>query len=97
MSSNMVHITEFSTENAVQATCHIRHAGNKCFELNLLSITTLTSLRVRMMNTKFLGIQIENHLNWKYHTEQIIPTLSVACYAVRSMAHINNINTLKST
>jgi len=45
----MVHITKFSTVNVVQATCHIRHAGNKCFELNLLFITTLTSLGVRMI------------------------------------------------
>ena len=25
------------------------------------------------VNTKFLGLQINNHLNWKSHTEQMIP------------------------
>ena len=48
------------------------------------------------VKTKFLGLQIQNHLHWKDHTEQTIPKLSGACYAVRSMAHISNINTLKS-
>ena len=48
------------------------------------------------MNTKFLGLQIDNYINWKNHTEEIIPMLSGACYTVRSMVHISNINTLKS-
>jgi hypothetical protein len=34
------------------------------------------------INTKFLGLQIDNHLNWK---------LSRACYAVRFMLHISTI------
>jgi len=48
------------------------------------------------VNTKFLGLQIDNHINWKSHTEEIIPKLSEAYYAVRSMVQISNINTLKS-
>ena len=51
---------------------------------------------VENVNTKFFGLQTDNHLNCKNHTEQIIPTLSAACYAVRSMVHISNIDTLKS-
>ena len=35
---------------------------------------------------KFLGLQLDNHLNWKDHIE-LIPKLSVV--------HIYNINTLK--
>jgi len=45
---------------------------------------------------KFLGIQIDNHLNWKNHTDQIIPKLSAACYTVRQMYHICNNDTLRS-
>jgi len=28
--------------------------------------------------TKFLGMHIENHMNWKNHVKQILPKLSVA-------------------
>jgi hypothetical protein len=47
-------------------------------------------------NTKFLGLQIDNHLNWTNHIDKLIPMLSGACYAVRSMLHVSNTNTLKS-
>ena len=45
-----------------------------------------------MVNTKFLGLQTDNHLSWKNHTEQI----SEACYAIKSMDHISNNDTFKS-
>jgi hypothetical protein len=44
-----------------------------------------------MVNTKFLGLQIDNNLNWKNHMEQIIPKLSEECYAIRLIFHISNI------
>jgi hypothetical protein len=47
------------------------------------------------VNRKFLGLQIDNHLNWKKNIESFIPNLSGTCYAGRSMVHISNINTLK--
>ena len=47
-------------------------------------------------NIQFLGLQIDNHLNWKNHIELMISTLSGASYAVWSMIHIRNISTLKS-
>ena len=46
-------------------------------------------------NTKFLGIVIDNSLSWKLHTEQIIPNLSAACYAVRSFKPYISHETLK--
>jgi len=33
---------------------------------------------------------------WKNHTEQMIPKLSAACYAIESIVCTSNINTLKS-
>jgi len=47
-------------------------------------------------NTKFLGLQIGNHINRKDRIEEMIPNLSGTCYAVRSMVHISDINTFKS-
>jgi hypothetical protein len=38
-------------------------------------------------NTKFLDLQIDNHLNWKNYIDLMIPKLSTACYAVISMSH----------
>ena len=35
------------------------------------------------INTKFLGLKIDNHINWKNSTEQMIVKLSAACYAFR--------------
>jgi len=48
------------------------------------------------VTTKFLGVQSDNHLSWKNHTEQIISRLSEACYVVRSTVYISNIITLLS-
>jgi hypothetical protein len=38
------------------------------------------------VNTKFIGLQIYNHLNWKNHIEEMIPKISGACYTVRSIS-----------
>ena len=48
------------------------------------------------VETKFLGLQTDNHINWKNHTKQMTPTLKAACYAVMSTVHISNITTIKS-
>jgi len=48
------------------------------------------------VNLKFLAIQIDSHLNWRNHIDQIIPKLSVACYMVRQIYHICNNDTLRS-
>jgi hypothetical protein len=47
------------------------------------------------VNLKFLGIQIDNHLNGKNHVDQIIPKLSTACCMVRQIYYICN-DTLRS-
>jgi len=48
------------------------------------------------VHTKFLGLQIDNHINWKNHIEEMIPKLSGECSAIKPMVHTSNINTLKS-
>jgi hypothetical protein len=35
------------------------------------------------LNTKFLGLIIDNTLSWKTHIDYILPKLSTACYALR--------------
>jgi hypothetical protein len=48
------------------------------------------------VNMKFLGLQIDNHLNLTNHIDKLIPKLSGACYAVRSVCHIINTDAVKS-
>jgi hypothetical protein len=47
------------------------------------------------VNTKFLGLKTDNHLNWKNHTEKTSPKLSGEHDAIRLMVDVSNINTLK--
>jgi hypothetical protein len=47
------------------------------------------------INTKFLGLEIDKHMNWKPHIQLILPELSSACYAIRCMKRYSNIETLK--
>jgi len=46
---------------------------------------------VDMVSTEFLNLQIDNHLHWKYHIEQMTPKLNGAFYTVRSVVHISNL------
>jgi len=48
------------------------------------------------LNTKFLGLQTDKEWNLKKHIEEIILKLSEACYAVKEMFLIININSFKS-
>jgi hypothetical protein len=48
------------------------------------------------LNTKFLGLKTDNHLSWKNHIDQLVPKLFGAHYAVKSLLHIDNTDTLKS-
>jgi hypothetical protein len=48
-----------------------------------------------LLTTKFLGLQIDSNLNWKKHIEYIIPKLSSACFAMRTVKPLLNVDTLK--
>jgi len=61
------------------------------FYFRLLLATNISTQRKQC-----LVLQLDNHLNWKDHIDQLIPKLSAACYTVRLMFHISNIITLKS-
>jgi hypothetical protein len=40
-----------------------------------------------VVNAKYLGLHLDNHLNWNNNIDQIIPQISAACYTVREMYH----------
>ena len=49
---------KFITKNSSHSTLHIDYK-EKYIE--------------KMMNTKFFGLQIDNHINWKNHIQEMIP------------------------
>jgi hypothetical protein len=81
VSSNKIKIIKFVTNNSPQFALSIGYNGKYIEE---------------SANTKFLSLQIDNHLNWKIHIAEMILNLRGACYLVRSMFHIVSIDTLKS-
>jgi hypothetical protein len=46
-----------------------------------LSIGYVEKCIEESVNTKFLGLQIDNQLNWKNHIVQMIPKLTLNCYS----------------
>jgi len=48
------------------------------------------------ISTRFLGTQINDHLNWKKHIDQILPKPSTACFSIRRLFHIPNIYVLRT-
>jgi len=46
-------------------------------------------------NIRFLGLELDNNMNWKNHVAKILPKLSRACYAVTAMYCFSSLNTLK--
>ena len=44
--------------------------------------------------TKFLGVQIDNHLNWRCHIDCILPKLSTAGFVIRQLFYAPNLETL---
>ena len=46
-------------------------------------------------NIRFLGLKLDNNMNWKNHVVKTLPKLSRACHAVRAMYSLSSLNTLK--
>jgi hypothetical protein len=55
---------ECVTQNSSHSTLHIGHKERYIEET---------------VNTKFLGLQIDNHINWRNHIEEMIPKLTGVC------------------
>jgi hypothetical protein len=48
-----------------------------------------------LTEVKFLGLRIDNHLNWRRHIERILPKLGAACCTIRKPSHVLNTDVLK--
>ena len=77
----LTHYIQFKTKN------------KPTFDVNIVCDNNLTTL---VSNIKFLGIYLQDSINWSYHIEYIIPNLGSACYIMRSIKPTMPINTLKT-
>jgi hypothetical protein len=72
------HFIQFITNNKPKTNIRINYDNKQ--------ITSIS-------NIKFLGIQINNKINWKYHIEHILPKLSTVCYVMWSVKAYMSLNT----
>jgi hypothetical protein len=68
-------------------------------EINVIRFTPKTRANVpldiynkvneidEVKSTKFLGIHIVGHMNWKKNVEEILRTLSVASFSIKNLIH----------
>jgi len=80
LNMDKINIIKFSSN-------HSQNQPHQCDSVNY-SIKEVT-------NINFLGLELDNHKNWKNHDIKILPKLSRACYAVRAMYPIRCMNMLK--
>jgi hypothetical protein len=77
---NKTHYVQFTTKNKPKTHIKITYHNKQ--------ISPISS-------TKFLGIHINDTINCKYHTEYILPKLSAACYAMRTIKQYMCLEMLK--
>jgi hypothetical protein len=96
--STLHHITDWFSFNGLtlnmEKTNIIKFCSNH-FQNNLHQSAFDNNTIKEVTNTKFLGLELDNNMNWKNHVVKILPKLSRACYAVRAMYPFSSLNTLK--
>ena len=60
-----------------------------------LEISQLNKQILHTSNIKFLGIYINDNMNWKNHIEYIFPKLSMACHTMRIIKPYMSLDTLR--
>jgi hypothetical protein len=60
-----------------------------------LQITHLNKQISTVSSTVFLGIHINDTINWKNHIDYILPKLSMTCHAMRIIKPYRSLETLK--
>jgi len=59
--------------------------SNKSLNYSDINITYENNYITKANDLKFLGLNINNTLSWKTHIDKILPKLSSACFAMRSV------------
>jgi len=76
---NKTQYLEFRTKNYYNVNTQIKH-DQEC-------ITSASEIKV-------LGLTVDDTLSWKQHVEQVLNKMCTACYALRNIKHIVQIDTL---
>jgi len=77
---NQTHYIQFTTKSKPKTYIKITYDNKQ--------ITTIS-------NIKFLGLYVNDTINWKYHIQYILPITSVVCYALRIIKPYMSIEMLK--
>jgi hypothetical protein len=72
----------------------IKSSPSHFFQSQLINEHNNTTIS-EVPDTKFLGVQIDNHLNCKCHIDQILPKLSTAGFVIRQLFYVINLKTLQ--
>jgi hypothetical protein len=96
--STLYHISDWFSSNGLILNIGMTNVTkfySNHFQNNLQQSAFKISTIKEVTNIKFLGLKLDNNINWKHHVAKILPKLSRACYSVRSMYPFSSINTLK--
>jgi hypothetical protein len=70
LNTEKTNIIKFSTSNRQKNSFQIIYQSKSLVAAN---------------NTKFLGLELDEHVNWKIHIKKILPKLIGACYVIRRL------------
>jgi len=73
----------------------IKFSPSHSLHSQLITEHDTTTAISEVPETKFLGVEIDNHLNWKYHVDHILTKLSTAGFMIMQLFCVLNLETLQ--
>ena len=96
--ATLKHITDWFSINGLtlnmEKTNFIKFSANHSKNQGQQNVFINNSIE-EVNNTTFLGLELDNNINWKNHVAKILPKLSRACYVIRTMYPISSLKTLR--
>ena len=96
--ATLKHITDWFSINGLtlnmEKTNFIKFSANHSKNQGQQNVFINNSIE-EVNNTTFLGLELDNNINWKNHVGKILPKLSRACYVIRTMYPISSLKTLR--
>jgi len=88
LTATFIQVSEWFKQNSLSLNInktYFTHFLSKSIIHSDINITCGNNYITKVNDLKFLGLNINNTLNWKSHIETILPKLSSACFAMRSI------------